>query len=68
MRCFAAAAVADFPHNSARHNPDPLVRRSKMSTGLPIEVTSARRGSASRSYYKLDLDIQRWVAVRGLGD
>ena len=32
-----------------------------MSTGLPISVTSARRGSASRSYYKLDLDIQRWV-------
>ncbi|KAI7846328.1 hypothetical protein COHA_000165 [Chlorella ohadii] len=32
---------------------------SKMSTGLPIEVTSARRGSSSRSYYKLDLDIQR---------
>ncbi|GAB4814846.1 hypothetical protein N2152v2_001892 [Parachlorella kessleri] len=32
---------------------------SKMSTGLPIEVTSARRGSATRSYYKLDLDIQR---------
>ncbi|PSC70486.1 DNA topoisomerase 6 subunit B isoform B [Micractinium conductrix] len=32
---------------------------SKMSTGLPIEVTSARRGSAQRSYYKLDLDIQR---------
>jgi DNA topoisomerase VI subunit B len=34
---------------------------SKMSTGLPITVTSARRGSATRSYYKLDLDIQRWV-------
>ena len=32
---------------------------SKMSTGLPITVTSARRGSATRSYYKLDLDIQR---------
>ena len=32
---------------------------SKMSTGLPIEVTSARRGSATRSYYKLDLDIQK---------
>lgn len=30
-----------------------------MSTGLPIEVTSARRGNAQRSYYKLDLDIQR---------
>lgn len=67
-RYFTAAAVADSPHGSARHNPDPLVRRSKMSTGLPIEVTSARRGSASRSYYKLDLDIQRWVAVRGLGE
>lgn len=34
---------------------------SKMSTGLPIEVASARRGAASRSYFKLDLDIQRWV-------
>ncbi|EFN52240.1 hypothetical protein CHLNCDRAFT_26891 [Chlorella variabilis] len=32
---------------------------SKMSTGLPIEVTSARCGSASISYFKLDLDIQR---------
>lgn len=32
---------------------------SKMSTGLPIEVASARRGAASRSYFKLDLDIQR---------
>ncbi|KAI3432870.1 hypothetical protein D9Q98_010453 [Chlorella vulgaris] len=32
---------------------------SKMSTGLPIEVTSARPGSATRSYFKLDLDIQR---------
>ena len=35
-----------------------------MSTGLPIEVTSARRGAAQRSYYKLDLDIQRWVGCR----
>lgn len=40
---------------------------SKMSTGLPIEVTSARRGAASRSYYKLDLDIQRWVPVASVG-
>lgn len=32
---------------------------SKMSTGLPIEVTSARRGSPTISYYKLDIDIQR---------
>ena len=32
---------------------------SKMSTGLPIEVTSARRNSAKKSYYKLDIDIQR---------
>lgn len=37
---------------------------SKMSTGLPIEVASARRGAASRSYYKLDLDIQRWAGWR----
>ena len=32
---------------------------SKMSTGLPIEVTSAMVGSSTRSYYKLDLDIQK---------
>jgi len=32
---------------------------SKMSTGLPIEITSARRNSSSISYYKLDIDIQR---------
>ncbi|KAG7673745.1 hypothetical protein Ndes2437B_g01910 [Nannochloris sp. 'desiccata'] len=32
---------------------------SKMSTGLPIEITSARRGSSTISYYKLDIDIQR---------
>lgn len=32
---------------------------SKMSTGLPITVTSARRGSSTRSFYKLDLDIQK---------
>lgn len=32
---------------------------SKMSTGLPIEVYSARKGSSTKSYYKLDLDIQK---------
>lgn len=32
---------------------------SKMSTGLPIEVYSAKVGSSSKSYYKLDLDIRR---------
>ena len=32
---------------------------SKMSTGLPIEVRSARRGSPTISYYKLDIDIHR---------
>jgi len=46
----------DLPHP---HAPALAACRSKMSTGLPIEVTSARRGSSSRSYYKLDLDIQR---------
>lgn len=40
---------------------------SKMSTGLPIEVTSARPGSATRSYFKLDLDIQRWVVMCQIG-
>jgi DNA topoisomerase-6 subunit B len=32
---------------------------SKMSTGLPITVTSATRGSSQMSYYELDIDIQR---------
>lgn len=32
---------------------------SKMSTGLPIEITSARRNSSTKSYYKLDIDIRR---------
>ena len=32
---------------------------SKMSTGLPIEIYSARQGSSTRSYYKLDIDIQK---------
>jgi DNA topoisomerase-6 subunit B len=31
---------------------------SKMSTGLPIEVTSALPGAATVSYYKLDIDIR----------
>jgi len=32
---------------------------SKMSTGLPIEVWSARSNSATISYYKLDIDINK---------
>ena len=32
---------------------------SKMSTGLPIEVTSARKGQSFQSYYKLDIDIHK---------
>lgn len=32
---------------------------SKMSTGLPIEVTSARTGQSFKSYYKLDIDIHK---------
>jgi DNA topoisomerase-6 subunit B len=32
---------------------------SKMSTGLPIEIYSARPGSKTRSYYKLDIDIRQ---------
>ena len=32
---------------------------SKMSTGLPIEVTSARQGQSFKSYYKLDIDIHK---------
>jgi hypothetical protein len=43
---------------------------SKLSTGLPIEVLSARRKQAFISYYKLDIDIHkcaapgRWCARR----
>ena len=32
---------------------------SKMSTGLPIEIYSARPGSRTKSYYKLDIDIRQ---------
>ncbi|EIE26704.1 hypothetical protein COCSUDRAFT_11853 [Coccomyxa subellipsoidea C-169] len=32
---------------------------SKMSTGLPIEVWSARQGQSFISYYKLDIDIHK---------
>lgn len=32
---------------------------SKMSTGLPIEIYSARVGSTTKSYYKLDIDIRK---------
>jgi DNA topoisomerase VI subunit B len=32
---------------------------SKMSTGLPIEIYSARPGSKTKSYYKLDIDIRQ---------
>lgn len=32
---------------------------SKMSTGLPIEIYSARVGSKTKSYYKLDIDIRQ---------
>eukprot|EP00889_Picochlorum_renovo_P003283 jgi/Picre1/30313/NNA_005677.t1 len=32
---------------------------SKMSTGLPIEIYSARVGSQMKSYYKLDIDIRK---------
>ena len=32
---------------------------SKMSTGLPIEVWAARRGQATSSHYKLDIDIHK---------
>lgn len=32
---------------------------SKMSTGLPIEIHSARQGQSFVSYYKLDIDIHK---------
>ncbi|GLI61276.1 hypothetical protein VaNZ11_003597, partial [Volvox africanus] len=32
---------------------------SKMTTGLPFEIISARRGTSSRSHYVLDIDIHR---------
>ena len=36
---------------------------SKLSTGLPIEVWSARRKQAFVSYYKLDIDIHKCVTA-----
>ena len=35
---------------------------SKLSTGLPIEVYSARRKQSFVSYYKLDIDIHKRAA------
>ena len=32
---------------------------SKMTTGLPFEITSARPGSATKSHYLLDIDIHK---------
>ena len=37
---------------------------SKMSTGLPIEIRSARRAQGFVSFYKLDIDIHKCVAPR----
>ena len=34
---------------------------SKMSTGLPIEVRSATKKQTYIAYYKLDIDIHKWV-------
>ena len=36
---------------------------SKMSTGLPIEVWSARKGQSYISHYKLDIDIHRCACL-----
>ena len=40
---------------------------SKMSTGLPIEILSARTGQSFKSYYKLDIDIHKCAAPNGPG-
>lgn len=32
---------------------------SKMSTGLPVQILSARKGQSFVSYYKLDIDIHK---------
>jgi DNA topoisomerase VI subunit B len=34
---------------------------SKMSTGLPIEVWSAKKGQSYISHYKLDINIHKWA-------
>lgn len=36
---------------------------SKMSTGLPIEIWSAKKGQSVVSHYKLDIDIHKWVTA-----
>ena len=40
---------------------------SKMSTGLPIEINSARKGQSFVSYYKLDIDIHKCAALNAPG-
>ena len=32
---------------------------SKMTTGLPFEIYSARKGQASKSHFVLDIDIHK---------
>eukprot|EP00955_Chlamydomonas_euryale_P064031 358841-Chlamydomonas_euryale.AAC.2 len=32
---------------------------SKMTTGLPFEIYSARKGAATKSHYILDIDIHK---------
>ena len=34
---------------------------SKMSTGLPVEILSARHNQSFVSFYKLDIDIHKYV-------
>ena len=41
---------------------------SKMSTGLPIEIHSARKGQSFVSYYKLDIDIHKCAFLITLRD
>lgn len=39
---------------------------SKMSTGLPIEITSSMKGQNYVSYCRLDIDIHKYVLIGGL--
>lgn len=36
---------------------------SKMSTGLPIEISSSMNGQSYTSFCRLDIDIQKYVYI-----
>jgi DNA topoisomerase VI subunit B len=39
---------------------------AQMSTGMPVEVLSAKPGQSFMSYYKLDIDIHKCARIRAV--